>query len=46
MDFVEIFNVLLDSTYIVLFVLMSVELLLCLNVTLSKNAEAYFLESS
>ena len=46
MDFVEIFNVLLDSACIILLVLMGVEILLCLDVTLSKNAINCSLKSS
>ena len=37
---------LLDSSYIILLVLMGVELLLCLAITLSCNAITCFLESS
>ena len=46
MDFVEIFNVLPDLPDIILLILIRVELLLCLDVTLCKNAITCFLESS
>ena len=49
MDFVNIFNVPLDLStivYWILVILVGVELILCIIVTLSKNAITRFLEST
>ena len=45
MDFVEIFNISLDLSTNYLLILVSVELSLCIGVTLSQNAITCFLES-